>query len=297
MLIAIAVAAILLPGILLTGCERVRISTESGTLTTRDYDITGFTAVDVSSAFDVVITPSSTYSVTVTAGENMFDDIKVEKQGDTLRIFVEGLHIPFGGRTLEAKITMPELRGLELSGATEGTVTGFKSAANFNAEISGASSLNIDIETGNADFNISGASEVTGRLKSAGTDMTVSGAAQTDMEIDTGSFKGEISGAGEVNGTLKSTATDINLTGASDVELTGSGGDLKLNGSGASEAFLASLNIQDADITLTGASHADITTNGELSVTLSGASQLNYGGSPTLGDNIEISGGSSLNRR
>ncbi len=53
--------------------------------------------------------------------------------------------------------------------------------------------------------------------------------------------------------------------------------------------------INDADVTLTGASTADINLGGRLDISPSGASSLNFKGAPTMG-RIEISGGSSINQ-
>jgi hypothetical protein len=203
----------------------------------------------------------------------------------------------FGARTLEARITMPDLTGLEISGATKGTVRGFKSGNDLNARISGASTLDLDVETGNFISKISGSSKVTARIKSTSTDIEISGASKLTLDMDTGNFVYESSGASDASGGLKAASTTIHLTGASEMQFTGSGGDLKLIGSGASEATLRGFNIEDADIHLSGATHADVDINGRLSVSLSGGSELRYGGNPILGDKMDITGGSRLEHR
>src|SRR4030067_2486229 len=107
----IALVPVLITSIALTGCKRVLITTESGTLTTKEYNFTDFTVVDVGSAFKVAITPSETYSVKITAGENVFKNIRVVQTDDILKINTEGFYFPFGERTLAAEITMAELLG------------------------------------------------------------------------------------------------------------------------------------------------------------------------------------------
>ncbi|MBY9021965.1 MAG: hypothetical protein KGD67_12995, partial [Candidatus Lokiarchaeota archaeon] len=47
-----------------------------GELITEEMDYTDFTAVDVSSAFTVEITQSSSYSILITADEKIFDNIE-----------------------------------------------------------------------------------------------------------------------------------------------------------------------------------------------------------------------------
>ena len=45
----------------------------SGSLVTRDMDFTGFTAIEVGNSFEVRITRSESYNVSITADDNVFD--------------------------------------------------------------------------------------------------------------------------------------------------------------------------------------------------------------------------------
>jgi hypothetical protein len=256
-IIIIGLVLLLAAGLLLAGCTRVVINVDNGPTVTRNYDFANFTSIEVGFAFELEVIPADTYRVTITAGENLFDYIEVSKSGDTLKIDVKNLIINF--RTSpKVEITMPELRGLNLSGAAKGSAKGFKSAKDFDGTFSGASELDMDMETGSFKFEASGASRVTGRLEATGADFA--------------------------------------LSGASRAKLDGSAGNIKLDGSGASQADLADFTVNDADINLSGASHASLVINGKLDVTLSGASSLEYGGNPTLG-NLDITGGSQLRRQ
>ena len=255
-IIVIGLTILLLAGLVLTGCNRIEIGTDSGPLVTREYDYTGFTVVEVGYAFELVITPSDTYSVIIRASEGAFDRIKVTKKGRRQEI---GADTPFFHffRSPTVTITMPELRGLHLSGASEGNVTGFKTSGDFDLSLSGASELY--------------------------------------MELETGDFEGELSGASEVTGSLVAASCDFNLSGASDTELTGSGGNIKIDGSGASQVDLSDFTVNNAYVELSGASDTKLTVNGRLDVDLSGSSFLEYGGNPTLGD-IDLSGGSEIEK-
>jgi ABC-type ATPase involved in cell division len=61
----------------------------------------------------------------------------------------------------QAEVTMPELTGLELSGGSHATITGFESAQALVVDASGASHLQGDIKAGDASFDLSGGSEAT----------------------------------------------------------------------------------------------------------------------------------------
>jgi hypothetical protein len=210
-----------------------------GNSKTQTMTFSGFTALDVSSAFKVTVTQSNTYSVVITANERIFDRIEVTTQGNTLKIDMKPGTF-FGVFSAEAQISMPTLSNVLFSGATRGTATGFSSTETFEASLSGASSL----------------------------DMT--------------SFK-----AGNIT---------VDLSGASTFTAQGIANDLTSVASGASSLNLQNLVVNNAQINLSGASRGQIDVNGRLDADLSGASNLQYSGQPTLG-NIDTSGASTINKK
>jgi hypothetical protein len=89
---------------------------------------------------------------------------------------------------------------------------------------------------------------------------------------------------------------NVELSGGSTLTAQGTGNNLVAIGSGGSNLDLSNLQINDAHIDLSGASHAIVNLDGTLNVTASGASSVEYMGSPTLG-NIDTSGGSTVSKR
>lgn len=255
LIILLATLAILVT--LPAGCTRVNIGDEGGSAITKTYTFTGFTAIEAGYAFKVDITRSENYSVTIIINENIAERLDVSMDGDTLKIDLKGTLFNFHSSP-RAIITMPDLRGLDLSGAANGNVEGFSSADDFDLHLSGASSLDIDMEAGD--------------------------------------FKAELSGASRLSGYFKAASSSIEQSGASRITLTGSGGDTRLDFSGASTGNLENYTVGDADVELSGASQVSLDINGRLDADLSGASLLTYSGQPTLG-RINISGGSSLKPR
>lgn len=254
-IVAILMVILLTSG-LLVGCIG-GVVRGSGNLDTREFNFSDFSRVEVGSAFEVKVVQSDSYSVSVTADDNLFDYILVTKQGTTLKIYLKTAQ--YIATTTRAEITMPQLRGLELSGATRGTVSGFSSTENVDVEVSGASSLDmVDISTGDINFNISGASRVTGDITARDADFEVSG--------------------------------------ASTVQLEGSAADTVIEASGASRVELSGFTVNNADVRLSGASSGTVNLDGRLDADLSGASTLSYVGEPTMG-NINTSGASTLRRK
>jgi hypothetical protein len=258
-ILVITLVLVVISTVFAGGCIRKDISEDSGNMVTRDFDFTGFTRIKVGNAFKVDIARSDNYSITVIIDANTAEGLKVIKNGDTLEIGREPFWKFWGVRNrTQVTITMPELRGLDLSGASEGNIRGFKSSRDFTLDVSGASNLDIDMETLG--------------------------------------FYGVISGASGLSGYLKSGLCDVEISGASHVTLSGSGSDIKLDVSGASQAHLEDYTVVNADVELSGAGQASMNISGKLNADLSGASHLEYGGKPTLGT-IDISGGSSLKPR
>ena len=116
------------------------------------------------------------------------------------------------------------------------------------------------------------------------------------VDISAGDAKFDVSGASKVTGDITAGDADFDLSGASTVQLEGSASDIVAEAGGASRVKLAGLTVNNADITLSGASTGTVNLSGKLDASLSGASKLSYIGEPTMG-NINISGASTLSKK
>jgi len=231
----------------------------SGKLETREMDFSDFTRVEVGNAFHIEVVHSDSYAVSITADDNLFEQyIRVSRRGDALKVRLALGHT-YRSTTLRARVSMPDIRTMELSGASQGSLRGFSSTQDRTFGLSGASALDVgDLAAGSVSLGLSGASAVTGEMAAAG-----------DLELE--------------------------LSGASRAKLEGSAGDLFLHASGASGADLSGLAVENADVRMSGASHATVNPGGTLDANLSGASGLRYVGEPGMG-RINTSGGSTLKK-
>ena len=221
---------------LLVGCTPLGGTiTASGNVVTQEEAISGFDKVEVSHAFKVDISQGDTFSVVVRIDDNLLQYLEVVKQGSTLKIGLKTDRITRDS-TLEAEVTMPQLTGLDLSAASQATITGFKSTSALNVDLSAASRLGGDIEAGGARLDISDASQVI---------------------------------------------------------LRGSAGYVIMDASGASAVDLADFPVANASVEARDASTVTVNASGTLDVDASGASQVQYVGSPTLGT-IDTSGASKV---
>jgi hypothetical protein len=228
-------------------------------MATKDYDLKDFTRIEVGGAFEVEITRSDSFKVSITADD--FPHVRVEKRDDTLVIRRQGIEwfAPFHGRP-KATVTLPALIELEVSGASRGKFENFQSDDNLTVDLSGASHVEaLNISAGTIEVKATGASSLTGGIKAA-----------KDAKFE--------------------------ATGASRIELTGTGANIVMKVSGASRAELGEFPVQNASLEISGASKAIINLNGKLDADVSGASKLLWSGSPIMGD-IQTSGASTLRRK
>ena len=264
----ILIISILMAGtLMITGCRVVLVASdeeiEPGELETRQFDYDGFTKVDISSAFTYEIQKSDDWSVIITAGSNLFEYIILTKSAQELDIDmnVPGITI-WGNKSYQRPkiiITMPELAGLDSSGATDGTVTGFRSEGKLDISMSEASRIDlVDISAVTATVDMSGASQITGYIQ----------ADSIELDINT----------------------------ASKVRLEGSTDYLTVEASGASKLELLDFLTQNADITLRNASKGAFNLNKALDARVSGASTLEYVGEPVIGI-LDVTGASTFRKK
>jgi hypothetical protein len=83
-----------------------------------------------------------------------------------------------------------------------------------------------------------------------------------------------ISGSSRVDAELALDEAEATVSGASRLKLTGRANTLRAAGSGASNLELADLDLEDLDITLSGASHGSVQVDRTIAAQVSGASTL-----------------------
>lgn len=229
----------------------------SGNVTSIKKNFDGFKKIKIANACKANIGSDKNYHVEIRIDDNIAKYLIAKKDGDTLKISLEsGRH--YRDMTFEANVTLPDLRGLNLSGASSARISGFSSGRDFRCKVSGASALYGKMNTGKAFFDLSGASSASG--------------------------------------TMNTEDAEFELSGASHLTLRGEGKDIKIDASGASSLDLGDFVTGNCDVNLSGASRATVNMNGRLDGSMSGASKLSYYGTITLGD-LSTSGASKLMRR
>jgi hypothetical protein len=232
-IIVIAVIAVVVGGVFIFLRFWPGVLVGSGNLETEGYTFADFTGVEISSAFEFEVKQSGSYSINITADDNVIDYVQVVQDGETLKIRLATVS-PLRLVTLRASVTMPQLRGLAVSGASRGTISGFSSTDDLDMTVSGASRVTGDITAGDIGLDVSGASTV--QLEGSADNMVaiVSGASTCNLDdFPVSDADVNISGASTSTINLDGTL-DANVSGASTLLYIGEPTMGIINVSGAS---------------------------------------------------------------
>lgn len=231
---------VILPAIALvavTACGPVFAVEGSGVPETTTIAVDRFDDIDVTGTFDVEIAVAAGPStVEVTVDDNLVEHLDVEVDGTTLSIgFERGDYDP--RVSPRAIVSVPELSGLEVSGASSASVTGVDTDR-FTLNISGASLAVVEGTMTHLAVAASGASSAI-----------IEGAVADDVELD--------------------------ASGASYVDLTGATADeVAVDLSGASSASVGP--VATIGGVLSGASNLEASPESDVSVRTSGASHVDW---------------------
>ena len=188
--------------VLFSSCDNDSIRA-SGEVTSRDFSLAGYSALEVGGAFEVFVQFSATEErVVIEANENLQDRLVVQVVGNTLQIRPENNLSIRGNATLRALITTSDLSNINLSGAT---------------------TLRLDdpwIVT-NGGIGMSGASDITGEIQAQQMDIRASGSSDIDFFGAVEDLRVDLSGSSDLKDfDLVVQRLDMNLSGSSDAFLT-----------------------------------------------------------------------------
>ncbi|MCB2377366.1 PspC domain-containing protein [Hymenobacter sp. BT635] len=194
----------------------------------RSFDVQGFRSIEASGAYRVYVRQGPEFKVDAAGSDRDLRNLRVETNGDELMIRTRDRNsfmpsLSFNRKPVLIRVQMPDLTNLDLNGACEANVAGFKDQA-LRVEQSGAcfAKLNVNVP----------------RL-------------------------------------------DLDLNGACRADLRGSATDLNVESSGACSVQALRMTTQTADFDLAGMSKARVNVANRLRAELSGASRVEYAGSPS----------------
>ena len=193
---------------------------------TRTFDLRDFDRLDIASSVDVEIKQGSFFSIIAEGRSKDLDDLEAKVKDGTLKVrrSDNGFHFNLGWKNRDVKmvITMPTIKGLTLSGSSDGVLQPFKNLKELQIELSGASDLMgsfADVDKIN--LHASGSSD--GKFKGTARELVaqLSGASDLkayDLQLKSATI--HTSGASDAHLSV-SDKLDVEANGASDVHYRG----------------------------------------------------------------------------
>ena len=216
-------------------------SKSDGDPITQEFSVNGaYTELVVEDAFDVTVSDAVS-QVTVTAGDRIMSKVKVEKSGNTLKIYLKGWTVSHS--TMKVLLPYnPELKKLDLSGASDyhsvypiigqkvevelsgaSDFFGYVEADELELDLSGSSEATIDGVATKLELNISGSSELEKKVVNNRYSLTcdqcecsISGSSDAYIHCD-GTITGSISGSSTLHFTGTAFTADCNTSGGSEI--------------------------------------------------------------------------------
>lgn len=177
------------------------------------YALAGFDRLDMGSAFSITVQSGPAFAIVAEGDRRNLDDLDVYTRNGTL--FAEYRTNRSRKHQTSFLITMPTLRGVAFSGASQSTITGFPDLSNLAIDLSGASKSQFS----------GGASRMTVQL---------SGASVLQVNGDGAYLSADLSGASSLQAFSYPVAeADVTASGASKANVS-VGSSLVVNASGAS---------------------------------------------------------------
>ena len=238
-----------------------------------------YTELRVEDSFDVFVSDTATL-VTVTAGENVMPNVVVEINDNTLEIYLKGWHSSRGEDMIVILPYNADLNTVVLSGTSTFESDYGLSSENIQVELSGASEFHGKVDTYRVNIKLSGASDYFGDMQ----------ATEVSMDLD---------GSSTIQGNVYASDLSLVMSGASDATLGGHVTKLDMDLSGASTIVKTVVDgyygfaCYQCTGKMSGASKAYIHCNDNITVDLSGGSDLHFTGNAFTGD-CTTSGGSHI---
>lgn len=223
-----------------------------------------FSKIEVSSIIKLKVENRTDNVIEIRGNENVLPYVDVSVSNNTLYASLRKVKFAStsNGVKLTIEIAIPnngKIKSIKVSGASSVDVEPVVYAENFEAKVSGASKLSVDVHAEKSDFEISGASSMA--FNCEGGVMTL-----------------EASGASSARGSANVIKSSIDVSGASTVHLHGKSDSSSIETSGASNFIGPEFRTEICSAKVSGAANAEVFCSRSLSAEASGMAKITYAG-------------------
>jgi hypothetical protein len=208
----------------------------NGTIITQKRTTASYDEIKVSGFFDVDLVAGNEGNITIKGEENLLPYIKVEVEGNVLKIYTEkdkNLHAS-QGKNITITVPFETINMVSLSGSGDVKTKNTIKASSFLAKLSGSGDLILDVDTTEFEANLSGSGDVVLTGNTKGFISKLSGSGDIDASgLDAKNVDIAISGSGDSKVSC-SENLKARVSGSGDIEYKGNpkSKDTKVNGSG-----------------------------------------------------------------
>ncbi len=167
-----------------------------GNVVVRSFSVDHFNAIDLGGMFEVTLEPGSDLMITVETDENLQDLVNIEVRGEVLHINT-GRNKVLRPTEMKLHIIYPDLQKISVGGACKITSQQILQAQSMEFEISGAASIDMEVEVEELTTKVSGAGDIDLEGSARSHRLILSGASRLDAEnLVTQDTDVRLSGAG-----------------------------------------------------------------------------------------------------
>ncbi len=201
------------------GGKRIR---GNGKITTQGRTVNAFTSVDVMNSIDVYVKQDSVVSVKIEADENLLEYVQVTVDDGTLEIREEKGYNLRSTKGIKVYVSGPSFKNFEASGACDiYSQNKISSNSEIGLSASGASSIKMELNAPVVNADLSGASHINLRGETKNFIADGSGASNIKcFDLLTEETHVELSGASDAE-VFASIKLDVHVSGAADVRYKG----------------------------------------------------------------------------
>ena len=250
---------------------------------TKDYDLKGFSGIVASGIYDVQLTKSESWGVSLSFPEVLEDYIVVRVSNGKLYLSMKQVPMKISKNyknwTVKACVGMPVFESLDLSGAAKFQCDDTFDIGDreFKLDVSGASKVNgLSIVAKELEMEMSGASFARVNGDFINVEIEMGGAAKCEFEISADYMNQEISGAAKAYHTGEFDRIEVEASGAALFSFTGLANKMDFEVSGAAKLESSKARVNDVKASVSGASYCEVNAQDNLRVDCSGASSLRY---------------------
>ncbi|MCL2098686.1 MAG: DUF2807 domain-containing protein [Bacteroidales bacterium] len=229
---------------------------------TETRNVSGFSAIDAGSVFNITVNKSATESLRIEADDDIMPYVRSEVKNGVLRLYVDKNNAK-NIKTLKATIGVKDLKKVKLSGASKLTSDDLFNTPEFDIKLSGACAVKLNIKCNELDVDASGASNL-------------------DLEAETQEAEFDLSGASTLKLQLKAKKAEFGMSGAGKADIKGTADKAEFKLSGASTIKAGNFACEIVSVKSSGSGKLSVNASEQLVVNSSGASTVSYKGRPVV---------------